>query len=427
MDAAVPLELRDTHHDVAASGGTAIGGAPADTMRALRRDAPAVPPDTVGFDVARIFERDPDLPALPIVRGGQPVGLIERLGFLSRFAARYGRELYGRRPIARMMDREPLVVEADQTIDAVSQRLFMVKPEALNTGFIVAEDGLYAGIVTGIDLLQALARSLATSNERLREAQATLVQSEKLAALGALVAGIAHEINTPIGSALTAATAFGERARAFGAIAVSDRIRRSDIDRFVASALEASDFMHVNIHRASELIGSFKQIAVDQTNDARRRFALDRCLEDVLLSLQPRLRKAGVATSVDCPADVELDSYPGAVAQVLTNLVMNALDHAFGTRGSGRIAIAVTHRDATVQEPAGLEMTVADDGCGIPPELRTRVFDPFFTTRRGRGGTGLGLHIVYNLICQRLGGAIRVEEADGGGTRFVLFIPPTAP
>jgi signal transduction histidine kinase len=403
-----------------------VAGGDVAVVRSLRRSAPAIPPDTLGKQVARLFEEDRAVPAFAVLRGRSPVGLIDRLGFMSRFAARYGRDLFGNKPITQMMDRDPLIVDAALTVDAVSRRLFTQKPKALHTGFIVTEDGAYAGIVTGIDLLQAVAHSLATTNEHLREAQASLVQSEKMAALGALVAGVAHEINTPIGSALTAATAFGERAKSFGALAGGGSIRRTDIDRFVGAALEASDYMQANIRRASELITGFKQIAVDQTSDERRPFRLAQCLDDVMLSLNPRLRKEAVAVVLSCPPDLELDSYPGAVAQVLTNLVMNAVAHAFGPAMADDYPRRVT---VTVAPLAGdaLELVVADNGGGVPADVQPRVFDPFFTTRRGQGGTGLGLHIVYNLLAQRLGGGIRVEDAEGGGARFVAWLPLVAP
>lgn len=403
-----------------------VAGGDVAVVRSLRRSAPAIPPDTLGKQVARLFEEDRAVPAFAVLRGRSPVGLIDRLGFMSRFAARYGRDLFGNKPITQMMDRDPLIVDAALTVDAVSRRLFTQKPKALHTGFIVTEDGAYAGIVTGIDLLQAVAHSLATTNEHLREAQASLVQSEKMAALGALVAGVAHEINTPIGSALTAATAFGERAKSFGALAGGGSIRRTDIDRFVGAALEASDYMQANIRRASELITGFKQIAVDQTSDERRPFRLAQCLDDVMLSLNPRLRKEAVAVVLSCPPDLELDSYPGAVAQVLTNLVMNAVAHAFGPAMADDHPRRVTVAVAPLAGDA-LELVVADNGGGVPADVQPRVFDPFFTTRRGQGGTGLGLHIVYNLLAQRLGGGIRVEDAEGGGARFVAWLPLVAP
>lgn len=403
-----------------------VAGGDVAVVRSLRRSAPAIPPDTLGKQVARLFEEDRAVPAFAVLRGRSPVGLIDRLGFMSRFAARYGRDLFGNKPITQMMDRDPLIVDAALTVDAVSRRLFTQKPKALHTGFIVTEDGAYAGIVTGIDLLQAVAHSLATTNEHLREAQASLVQSEKMAALGALVAGVAHEINTPIGSALTAATAFGERAKSFGVLAGGGSIRRTDIDRFVGAALEASDYMQANIRRASELITGFKQIAVDQTSDERRPFRLAQCLDDVMLSLNPRLRKEAVAVVLSCPPDLELDSYPGAVAQVLTNLVMNAVAHAFGPAMADDHPRRVTVAVAPLAGDA-LELVVADNGGGVPADVQPRVFDPFFTTRRGQGGTGLGLHIVYNLLAQRLGGGIRVEDAEGGGARFVAWLPLVAP
>ncbi len=408
---------------------TGAGGAAAEkadgvpsTVRPLAKPIPPISPRITGAEVARLFEQDRSVMVLAVVRDQTPIGLIDRLGFMSRFATRYGRDLFGNKPILRVMDREPLIADARMEVDLVGRLIFLNKPSALQTGFIVAENGCYVGIVAGVDLLQALVRSLAVANEQLRETQASLVQSEKMAALGALVAGIAHEINTPIGSALTATTAFGERARRFSDTAAGGTIRRSDIDGFVDAALRTSDYMQANIRRASDLISSFKQVAVDQTSDERRRFRLGQCLDDVLVSLQPRLRKEGVGVVFLCPGNIDMDSYPGSVAQVLTNLVMNALVHAFADRENRQIRVTVAP-----DGPDRITLSVADNGGGIPPDVQPRIFDPFFTTRRGVGGTGLGLHIVFNLITQRLGGTITVEDAPPSGTRFVVQLPLSAP
>lgn len=394
--------------------------------RVLCLELPTVAPELTGAQVAHMFERHADAPAFAVVAGSRPVGLIDRLGFMSRFASLYGRDLYGRRPVTHLMDPDPLAVEIDLPLERISYRVFATKPKALQTGFILLDGGGYAGIAAGIDLLRAVAESLEASNATLRQTQAELIQSEKMAALGGLVAGIAHEINTPIGSALTAATAFGERAQAFARAAAGGSIRRSEIDRFVGAALQAVEYTEVNIRRAGELINSFKQVAVDQTSDERRAFHLRQCLDDVLLSLQPRLRKDGIAVAVECPTAIELDSYPGAIAQIVTNLVLNAVVHAFDEelRAQRRPAVTVTAAAAT--EPGRVCLTVADNGRGIPERHLSRIFDPFFTTRRGSGGTGLGLHIVYNLVTQRLGGTIGVESTRKGAV-FTVTLPEAAP
>jgi len=393
------------------------------TVGPLRRAAPAISPAVTGVEVARIFEAVPDLPAVAVTELGRPIGLIDRLGFVSRFATRYGRELHSGRSIRRLMDTDPLIVDTATGIAETGERLFRLKPKALHAGFIVTDEGMYAGVVTGIDLLTALSQTLAATNERLVRTQAELVRSEKMAALGGLVAGIAHEVNTPIGSALTAATAFAERAKRFAECCSGGTLKRSDLDRFTASALQASEYVEVNVRRAAELITGFKQVAADQTSDERRVFTLRHCIEDVAISLRPRLRKAGIVAETSVPDEREIDGWPGALSQIITNLVLNAAVHAFEGIENPRVAVEVDDGP----DPDTTRIAVSDNGRGIPGEHLPRIFDPFFTTRRGRGGTGLGLHIVVNLMTARMGGTITVENLAEGGARFTLVFPNTAP
>ncbi len=397
------------------------GGEASPTASSLQRHALCVPPTTTGSELAQLFRDQPTAPAFAVVDGDQPVGLVDRMGFLARFATLYGRDLYGNRPVCAIMDPAPLVVDCDMTVEAVCRQLHAVKPQALQTGFIVVRNGRYAGVAAGIDLLHAMLEHVTGINESLRNAQATLVQAEKMAALGGLVAGIAHEINTPIGSALTAATAFCEKVQIFSRLAAGALMRRSDLERFVAAAIQAGDHISVNIGRARELITSFKQVAVDQTSDVRRTFNLRQCLDDTLTSLHPRLRRAGVIAPLSCPATVDLDSYPGALVQIITNLVMNALQHGLDGQAAGTITLTANPAVDSVT------IIVRDDGKGISPEILPRIFDPFFTTRRGGGGTGLGLNIVYNLVTYRLGGTITVDGNPGAGAAFHLSLPRKAP
>ena len=252
----------------------------------------------------------------------------------------------------------------------------------------------------------------------LREMQESLIQAEKMAALGSLVAGVAHEINTPVGITVTAASHLADETASLRACLESGNIRRSELNRYVAVAEEASQRLLANAHRAAELIQSFKQVAVDQTRDDRRVFDLGQYINEILVSLGPRLRPVGHTVRVDCPEGLEVDGYPGPVAQVMTNLVMNSLVHAFepGRRGAITIAVRQGPDDEVV-------LTYADDGKGIPPDILPRIFDPFFTTNRTGGGTGLGLNIVYNIVQQKLRGRINVESVPGQGARFTVRFP----
>ncbi|MGH8442539.1 MAG: two-component regulator propeller domain-containing protein [Nevskiaceae bacterium] len=255
---------------------------------------------------------------------------------------------------------------------------------------------------------------------RLRLTQAQLVQSEKMASLGSLVAGVAHEINTPVGVGVTAASTLHEWAVRLQRLHADGTLTRSELERFIGVTGDSTTILMTNLQRAAELIRSFKQVAVDQSSGERRRFRLKAYIDEVLLSLAPRLNHTDLAVAVDCPPEVELDSYPGALAQILTNLITNSLVHAFpdGRRGHIRIGARA--------EPGGVVLRYADDGIGIEPETLKRIYDPFFTTRRGAGGSGLGMHIVYNLVTQRLGGTIDASSVVGQGATFDVRFPQQA-
>ena len=255
---------------------------------------------------------------------------------------------------------------------------------------------------------------------RLREAQAQLVQNEKLASLGALVAGVAHEINTPVGVGVTAASTLQAHAAQLRQQYQQGALRRSDLERFIALADECAQIILKNLQRGAELIQSFKQVAVDQSSGERRRFSLKSYLDEVLLSLRPQLKKTPHRVEVDCPDNIVLDSFPGAVAQIITNLVTNSLIHGFEGRDDGLIRIDVR------QDHDWVELRYRDDGRGIPAEHLARIYDPFFTTKRGAGGSGLGLHIVYNLVAQLLGGTIEAHSTPDTGTEFRIRFPAKA-
>lgn len=257
-----------------------------------------------------------------------------------------------------------------------------------------------------------------TALSDLRQTQDDLIQYEKLASLGQLVAGVAHEINTPVGIALTTATSMSAEAKEFGDAASSGKLLRSEFERFVARIVEGSHLLQTNLNRAAELVYSFKQVAVDQTSGERRTFPLDTWLNELLTSLSPVLRKSGHEVKIECREGLEMDTYPGALAQVVTNLVMNAVSHAYDEDQAGHMQLRVEEL-----KKRWLRFTFADDGRGIPEENHERIFEPFFTTGRAHGSTGLGLHIVYNLVTNSLQGRIDLESEVGKGTIFVIDLP----
>ncbi len=255
----------------------------------------------------------------------------------------------------------------------------------------------------------------------LKETQANLIQAEKMASLALLVAGVAHEINTPIGIAFGCATHLSGRTGALAEAFERGTMKKSELAAYVAAAGESSRLIEQNLTRAAELIQSFKRVAVDQTSEERRRFDLLAYLDEVVTSLGPTLRKSRHRVAIACSPGIVMDSFPGALSQVVTNLVMNALTHAFPPDSKGHMVI-----DVDEMPDDEVRIRFADDGVGIPAENLSKVFEPFFTTRRGAGGSGLGLHIVFNLVTQSLGGRISVDSVAGDGTTFTLRIPRTA-
>ena len=255
----------------------------------------------------------------------------------------------------------------------------------------------------------------------LNTAQQNLIDAERLAALGGLVAGVAHEVNNPIGISLTVASSFARRADAFQAELNSNQLRRSTLDEFVKSSRDAAQQLVANLHRAGELIQSFKQVAVDRSHAERRQFSLSESTDQIVASLRPVLKRSAIQLSVDVPEGLLIDGYPGSYGQILTNLFLNAANHAFADGRSGTISISARPRGSE-----DIEIIFADNGAGMTPDVQRQAFDPFFTTRRNEGGTGLGLHIVYNLVTQQLGGRILLESRQGQGTTFRIIMPRIA-
>ncbi|EXJ16172.1 Periplasmic Sensor Signal Transduction Histidine Kinase [Imhoffiella purpurea] len=259
--------------------------------------------------------------------------------------------------------------------------------------------------------------------DALRRVMGQLVQSEKLAALGNLVAGVAHELNTPLGNARMLSSTLEDSLRELGDVLERGELRRAQLLDFLESGLEAVRLLDRNTVRAAELVTHFKEVAVDQTSVRRRVFSLRQTVEETLATMRPTLKRCEHGIELDIPADLTLDSYPGPLEQILTNLIGNSLTHGFEGIESGHIRIG-----ARALDPGSVRLIYRDDGLGIPAEKRSRIFDPFFTTRLGQGGSGLGLYIVYNLVTGVLGGTIEVGDSeDGRGAVFRLDLPCRAP
>jgi len=256
---------------------------------------------------------------------------------------------------------------------------------------------------------------------KLERAMNELVQAEKLASLGAMVAGISHELNTPIGVALTVTTALEERFERLTGQLSTGKLTRTALDEFVGSGLEMTRLVVRSTQRAAGLVNSFKQVATDQVSESRRNFDLYEVVVDLLATLGPGIERPLIRVINAVPPGLACDSYPGPLAQVIANLVQNALSHAFAQSDKGTVRIDARAHGASVL------VTVSDDGVGINPQLQSRVFDPFFTTKLGQGGSGLGLAVCHRIVTAVLGGELKLVSELGKGSSFVIDIPAAAP
>lgn len=261
---------------------------------------------------------------------------------------------------------------------------------------------------------------LSGANEDLRRAMKQIAQSEKLASLGSLVAGVAHELNTPLGNARTVASTLHDHVREFRK-EMTGGLRRSTLEGLLTASDDATMLLERNLERAAQLIGNFKQVAVDQTSMRRRRFDLRQVIDEVLTTLQPQLRKQSHDMQLEVPEGILIDSYPGPLEQVLTNFVLNSLIHGLAGREDGAMGIAAHLEGDRVL------IDYTDNGIGMDEKAAAKAFDPFYTTRLGQGGSGLGLYIVHNLVTGALAGSISLTTAPGKGVRFRMNLPVLAP
>ncbi|SHM46587.1 PAS domain S-box-containing protein [Bradyrhizobium lablabi] len=294
-----------------------------------------------------------------------------------------------------------------------------------------AASAVYRWIGTHIDISERKRGEQELRNARdaaeaalhnLKETQNSLIEAEKLAALGRLVAGVAHEINNPVGTSLTVASSLEHKTAMVAVELANGTLKRSTLNDFLEVSREASSQLVANLNRAANLIQSFKQVATDQSYSNQRVFDLGELTEQIVTSLRPGLGKQNLALTIECQPDLAMNSYPGPYGQVLTNLFLNALAHAFPNGKNGTIDIKV--------QAAGddnVDVLFSDDGCGMSLDVRRKAFDPFFTTRREQGNTGLGLHIIHTIVTNCLGGTLTLESEPGKGTKIHLVLPRVAP
>nr|CRH06460.1 Putative Histidine kinase with HAMP domain and HATPase_c domain [Candidatus Magnetococcus massalia] len=266
------------------------------------------------------------------------------------------------------------------------------------------------------DFLQSVSAVVASAMRRL-SMLTTLVQQEKLASLGEMVAGVAHEVNTPVGIGVTAASELSEKTKNFKKMYHDEGISEEELQSYLDNVAHFSELIQQNMLRAGTLVRSFKMVAVDQSSEERRHFKLKQNIEAVITSLNHMVRKQDITITLACPEKIDLYSYPGAFAQIFTNLIQNSLLHGFSAGERGRITIDVMH------EGAQLVFYYRDSGCGIPLAQRKQIFEPFYTTQRTQGGSGLGMHVTFNLVTHLLEGTIICEEPDEQGAQFRISMP----
>lgn len=279
---------------------------------------------------------------------------------------------------------------------------------------------LEARVEERTEALEQANSELSATLENLERTRDGLIQSEKLASLGALVAGVAHELNTPIGNSVLVASTLQDRAASIANSSAG--LTRGGFQEYTAAMHAGTTMLLSNLERAADLVQSFKQLAVDQTSDQRRSFSLATVAEEAWLSIRPTLKAQPYRLQIDIPGQLHLDGYPGQLSRILINFINNAVLHGFEGRATGTMNLSARTVGDTL-----VEIVFADDGVGMAEEVRRHVFDPFFTTKLGKGGSGLGMHLAYNVVTGLLGGRIELESAPGKGASFRITIPACAP
>lgn len=263
---------------------------------------------------------------------------------------------------------------------------------------------------------EGIAEQKKLANEKM-QTEEMLVYHQKMASLGEMVAGFSHEINTPLGISVTAASSLSESVKGLKKKFLEGKMKKSEFEHFMDNTVEYSTIILSNIQRASDLVKSMKHIAVDQSSEQTRQFFLKPYIDEIILSLKPKLKRTPHKIYIDCPEALELQTEPGAISQVLTNLIMNSLIHAFDSATAGRITIDVEEKNEMVH------ISYSDDGKGMPEEVLEHIYDPYFTTKKNEGGSGLGMHLIKEIVTEHLKGTIEVSSQLGSGTTFAIRFP----
>jgi len=315
-------------------------------------------------------------------------------------------------------DRQVKIVSDDELGELGSAFNFMLAKLAEHEAFRVEKETEIINLNAVLeDKVYARTKELEASLQNLKMTQQQLVEQEKMASLGELVAGVAHEINTPIGVGITAVSHLVESVNRISKAFNSGTLTKKQFSDMLSAVLESAEIVDSNLRRAADLVKAFKSVAVDQSSAEPRLFALKSYTQDVITSLRPKLKRTEHEITVDIPEDINLYCDPGVISQIMTNLIMNSLNHAYAPQQKGQIKISARMLENVLQ------LTYEDDGNGIEESILKRLFDPFVTTKRGQGGSGLGTHIIYNLVTQALGGRIQCISDVGKGTRFEITLP----
>lgn len=317
---------------------------------------------------------------------------------------------------------EAEVEKRTQQLASLNRKLIITNKELVTVNNEVQE--INTELQREIEERQQVESRLANTNQELTQAienlktmQTYLIQSEKMAALGNLVAGVAHEINTPVGIGVTAASHLKQVTEEFLDLCTNGAPLRQDLSNYLETIQESSTIILRNLERAGKLIHSFKQVSIDQSSETQRVFNVRKYLEEILLSMNPNMKRTNQHVTVECSDEININGFPGSFAQIVTNLLMNSLTHAYIPQDEGTIRIAVQ------EEEESILFTYSDDGKGMESKVLARIFDPFFTTKRGIGGTGLGLYIVYNIVTQQFKGTIKCDSSLGKGTTIEIRLP----